>query len=178
MNYFRCAKIALAANFFLLIMGFPAQSYKITGFSNYGFGTVSEMIKEDFPAREKGVRFVKYENGIMLFSGGNYLGFPVAQWKFEFFENKLCEVELDFAPAKDQSDKDALVNALEKSINLKYFQSKTTMRDDGGSFFWIETNNKEEVVKIISLDYGFKSLNVSLSFTDYLAHAQAMRTPK
>lgn len=174
MNYLKFVTIALAVSF-LLSAGLPAQSYKITGFSNYKFGTVSEIIKEDFPAQSKGVRFINFENGIMLFSGGNYLGFPVSQWKFEFFENKLCQVELDFAQVKDRPSKDALVHALEKSINLKYFPSKTTMRDDGGSFFWIETNSKEEVAKIISLDYGFKSLDVSLDFTDYLAHAKAMR---
>jgi len=114
----------------------------------------------------------------MLFSGGNYLGFPVSQWKFEFFENKLCQVELDFVPAKDQPNKDVLVNALKTSINLKYFPSKATMRDDGGSFFWIETNNKEEVTKIISLNYGFKSLDVSLDFTDYFTHTKAMHAPE
>jgi hypothetical protein len=174
MNYLKYARIALVVSFLLSVRFLPAQSYKIAGFSNYKFGTESEIIKEDFPAKWKGVRFIKFEKGTMLFSGGNYLGFPVSQWKFEFFENKLCQVELDFAPAKDQQNKKILVNALEASINLKYFPSKATMRDDGGSFFWIEANNKEEVAKIISLDYGFKSLDVSLDFTDYLTHAKAM----
>ena len=162
-------KINCFAIIFCLIIPLlvSAQDKKIDGFLNFKWGTAASVIKKDMPAKISGVRFVKQEKGKIEFEGVTYKGVKVKKWQFEFFENKLCNVEVDYVPANDMAESRVMLNKIEKAISSEYFKSGSTMRDDGGSYFWIEKNVNEEAEEIISLTWEFSTPEITLAFTHY-----------
>ena len=108
------------------------QNKKLDGFLDIKWRS-SKKVVEDYMKKREGVYVLKNSKDEITFSGGEFGGYKVSDWVFEFYNNKFCAVTINFVTLKNHKN---LYNYIFDKIMEKYFAPKESFGKNGINTDW------------------------------------------
>lgn len=109
-----------------------SQDKKLDGFLDLKWKS-SKKVVENYMKKRNGVYVVKNSKDEITFGGGEFGGYKVSGWVFEFYKNKFCAVTIDFVTLKNHK---ILYNYIFDQLMGKYFAPKESFGKNGINTDW------------------------------------------
>jgi len=119
---------------FLVVFNFRVypQDKKPDGFLDIKWRS-SKKVVENYMNKREGVSVIKNSKDEIIFSGGEFGGYKVSDWVFEFYNNKFCAVTINFVTLKNHK---ILYNYIFDKLMEKYFPPKESFGKNGINTDW------------------------------------------